>query len=330
VEDTVIILATEDDIHAKCVAREVESTCGGRAIILDTAHYPARWKLTHTINCDGDSFLIETATSRIQSREVAGVWWRRPKAAEIPEEVTDSRYSKFCTMESKSAFEGWIYALGSRVINPLRAQRAADQKPLQLVMAARAGLTLPDTVISNCPDQVRKFESANSSRTIYKILTTTSWQVTETRELKEAQLGQLDGLRFAPAIFQERIEPGPDIRVTIVDHEAFAVSIHPNHSGAQLDWRLDASATVIKHELPVSVVDKLMRFQGSLGLRFGAIDLRRNQFGDYVFLEVNTAGQYLFAEIHAGLPISTALAKSLLNPPLSDRAQQTDCELVSR
>ena len=48
-----------------------------------------------------------------------------------------------------------------------------------------------------------------------------------------------------------------------------------------------------------------------LGLIYGAIDLRQTPAGDYVFLEVNPAGQWLFVEQRTGQPISEAISASL-------------------
>jgi glutathione synthase/RimK-type ligase-like ATP-grasp enzyme len=51
-----------------------------------------------------------------------------------------------------------------------------------------------------------------------------------------------------------------------------------------------------------------------LGLVYGAIDLRRTPEGEYVFLEVNTAGEFLFIEERTGQQISKALAEWLARP----------------
>ena len=48
-----------------------------------------------------------------------------------------------------------------------------------------------------------------------------------------------------------------------------------------------------------------------LELEYGAVDFRLTPDGDYVFLEINPAGQYLYIEKLAGLPITMAIAKHL-------------------
>ena len=46
---------------------------------------------------------------------------------------------------------------------------------------------------------------------------------------------------------------------------------------------------------------------------YGAIDVRRTDEGEYYFLEVNPAGQWMFVETRAELPISQAIADFLAN-----------------
>ena len=52
----------------------------------------------------------------------------------------------------------------------------------------------------------------------------------------------------------------------------------------------------------------------SLRLAYGAIDLRRTPEGDYVFLEINPAGQWIFVEEKTGQPMTDAMAKLLAAP----------------
>jgi hypothetical protein len=49
-----------------------------------------------------------------------------------------------------------------------------------------------------------------------------------------------------------------------------------------------------------------------MGLRYGAADLILSTAGEYVFLEINAGGQFLFVEIHGEIPISEAIADALI------------------
>ena len=64
-------------------------------------------------------------------------------------------------------------------------------------------------------------------------------------------------------------------------------------------------------ELPAQLTRQLLALQKRLGLVYGAVDLRQTDAGEYYFLEVNPAGQWLFCEERAGLPITQAHAELL-------------------
>jgi glutathione synthase/RimK-type ligase-like ATP-grasp enzyme len=309
-----IIIAPTDDIHALTVAWEVEQL-GRSCIILNLADFPVCWKISMTVR-DGaghDSCLQMADGQYLNESAISGVWWRRTRAFKIPAQVMDRNHRDFCAAEASALFEGWIYSLGELVINPLAAELAARRKPYQLGMAARSGIKIPRSIITNDRAKVSEFVAdGHAAPLIYKTLTPTSWQVTETRELDEQAKANLHLVDVAPVIFQERIDGGPDVRVTVVDDEIFAAEIVATHPEAYLDWRLDPAIEPAKHALPDSVAASIMKLHRLLGLRFGAYDFRIDGNGNYVFFEVNPAGQYLFVEISTGQQISRAIAQALL------------------
>lgn len=307
----VIILAPADDVHARTVGWEIEQR-GGEAIVLDTADFPTQWRLSLPAHPTPDFTLTLADGRRIDGGRVRGVWWRRVSAHRVPDEVADRKHREFCRDETRALLDGWAYALGNRMINPLAAELAARRKPYQLVMAARMKLDVPATCITNDPADAAAFDSAWRGGTIYKVLTGTSFQFTETRAMSDAERKTFDLLRLAPVIFQQRIDGAPDIRATIVDDRVFAAELNPTHPEARLDWRLDMTVEAEPHDLPGDVADRLRAYQRAMGLRYGAYDLRRDADGRYVFFEVNPGGQFLFVEIHAGHGISAAIAEGLL------------------
>ncbi|RKH25253.1 hypothetical protein D7X75_30375 [Corallococcus sp. CA031C] len=125
-------------------------------------------------------------------------------------------------------------------------------------------------------------------------------------------MARLDSLSNCPAIFQEFIDARFDIRVTVVGNRVFAVRIDSQSGQSTLDWRFDHSVAFELFELEPSIEASVLLLLRELGLTYGAIDMRQTPEGEYVFLEVNPAGQYLFAELLTGAPISEAMAQELL------------------
>jgi glutathione synthase/RimK-type ligase-like ATP-grasp enzyme len=82
--------------------------------------------------------------------------------------------------------------------------------------------------------------------------------------------------------------------------------------GYEHDFRLHtAQSAITPVDLPDAVITALLSLMHRLGLWYGPIDLRRAPDGDYVFLEINPAGQWLFVEYATGQPICQELATLL-------------------
>jgi glutathione synthase/RimK-type ligase-like ATP-grasp enzyme len=118
-------------------------------------------------------------------------------------------------------------------------------------------------------------------------------------------------VRCAPVILQEYI-PGVDVRVTVVGRRLFCASIDCRHTGSPEDFRLALDESRVEPiRLPPPLRRRLLALIRGLDLRYAAIDLRRSESGDWIFLEVNPSGQWLFVEARTGLPITDAVARLL-------------------
>jgi glutathione synthase/RimK-type ligase-like ATP-grasp enzyme len=147
---------------------------------------------------------------------------------------------------------------------------------------------------------------------IYKpfLQTFHSWR--ETRQLKREELALLESVRIAPVIFQALVPGSADLRVTVIGDEILPAAVDIRKMEYKLDVRLNQQAYE-RHNLPDEVSEKLLALMRATGLEYGAIDLRLTPDGEYVFFEVNPAGQFLFVEHACGLPVSGVLAGHLAN-----------------
>lgn len=286
-------------------------------MIVDSAQYPRQIQLSVSISnlTESESFELSVCGKRVHSADTTGVWWRRPKAHQFPNVGFSKPVRQFCLQESAASFEGWLHSCAPKVINPLSADSYASHKVAQLTRAAKAGLHIPDTIVTNSQEEAKMFVSSSSKSTVFKVLTGARFLFADTRRITQEHCAFFDALANAPIILQREVVGKRDIRVTIIDRDVFAAEIVPNHKSAQLDWRLDASANILRHALPVNLETSLVDFVKSLGLRYGAIDMALDPNGNYVFLEINPGGQFLFVEIHSGQPISAAIAKALISGP---------------
>ncbi len=310
----VVIIAPQEDAHALVVAKRVEQL-GAKCVILDSAEYPAKWQLTVRIsNHEPPRFVLQQNDLEVSDATLCGVWWRRPRRYVAPGEVLEPHFRRFIAAEAREAFEGWLLSLGSRLINSPCAESSA-RKIVQLQCAAESGLTIPESLITNCPQRAEAFYRFVGPGTVFKPFTATTWAMLATQRMTPDAVGHLAAVANAPVIFQQEIPKISDIRVNIVDGKMFATKIDSKRKDAPIDLRVEEGCEYADHDLPDRVRRGLLELMNRLGLRFGACDLGLMADGQHVFFEVNPGGQWLFAEIESGQPISTALAHALLRNP---------------
>ncbi len=188
---------------------------------------------------------------------------------------------------------------------------AAAHKPWQLKLAKQAGLVLPETLMTNDPDEAREFWRRHPGAVIYKpfLQTYNAWR--ETRLLRPEEEELAAAVRFAPVIFQRYVPGVLDLRITVIGDRVLAAEANLENGEYKVDVRFNTNITYRPHQLPDAVSAKLLAFMRRLGLEYGAIDMRVTPEGEYVFFEVNPAGQFLYVEQAAGLPITAALAAHL-------------------
>jgi hypothetical protein len=330
----ILVVSHARDAHARAVLAALRRR-GALARLLDLSRFPRRLSLTlargnaHRPRArsagaelavngwpEGD-VLAPARGPPIRLSKLSSIWWRRPLPFVLHDEVEGEDRRIFAWREGREAFAGLWQSLPSHVrwVNHPVNDEAATHKPWQLAVAARVGLEVPRTLITSDPRRARAFLAAlQPRRAVFKALSATPADWRPTRLVGAEHLPRLDVVRFAPVIFQEYVEPGEDVRVTVVGRSLFAASIRVADGDDAVDFRpvLDG-ARVVPTRLPASVASALRRLVAVLGLAYAAIDLRRDRAGRWFFLEANPSGQWLFVEERTGQPVTDALAQLLAN-----------------
>jgi glutathione synthase/RimK-type ligase-like ATP-grasp enzyme len=203
-----------------------------------------------------------------------------------------------------------VSGLGVPIYNNPDAEEAAARKALQLRVATDVGLRVPRTVMTSSPDTARRFASAAPDEgVVFKPFRAPIGSACATQRLGLHQLQHLELLDNAPVIFQDLVEPHVDIRVTVIQQKIFAVESRSQ----RLDWRTDAAISWTYHQLPESVQARILALMHQLRLTLGHLDFRIGKDGEYVFFEVNPAGQFLFLEVDdERIQVTSALADLLI------------------
>ncbi len=300
----VLIISEEEDFHSKIVGHRL-SEMGIGCLVWNTSWHPWRDAITWTsvgeraVEIDGD---------RCDLMAFRSIWWRRFGTPVASPEVSDATVGRFVRAEASVALRGLLQS-HPRVHNPIWAEAKAANKVHQLDLAVRCGLLIPQTVISNDVEAIRRFADRNP-RCIIKSVFGDYPHGIATRRLTEEDLRDDGALSTAPSIIQEEVLCTRDVRVTIVGSDVYAAELARDDAAEEVDWRKSPHGWQ-RHDLPEAVVDKIEHMTRLLGLHMASFDLRLDPDGNYVFFEVNPSGQFMFLEIDAGLPISGAVARLL-------------------
>ncbi|MFI6031878.1 ATP-grasp ribosomal peptide maturase [Amycolatopsis magusensis] len=312
---TVLILAAERDFTADrmvTVLRERDVPVAR----VDTAWFPqkasidarlrnGRW--VGTLSAGGRTIALETIRS---------VWYRNPPAFAFPAELSPTE-RHWAMSETKLGLGGVLASLPVMWINHPSRNADAAYKPVQLLTAARCGLTVADTLVTNLADAVRDFASTGDTVTkafgAAAIIENGGRKTTFTHRLDAADLADLRGIEVATHQFQRWIPKAYEARVIVVGQHVFAAGIYAQTAQTYLDWRNDYSALFYQPlEPPPDVVTGIREYCSVFGLTYGAFDFVVRPDGEWVFLECNAGGQYGWIEDAIGVPITETIADLLV------------------
>jgi glutathione synthase/RimK-type ligase-like ATP-grasp enzyme len=246
------------------------------------------------------------------------IWYRRLRTPSTPEDM-DEGIATFCRQEARSALIGSILGRTARWMSQPSAIWEAEFKPYQLQLAASIGLAIPPSVITNDPSEIRNAYTqfgemiVKPVRSGHVISEGVEHAIFTSRLLGE-HLDEMEDARWSPSIYQALIPKRYDVRVTIVGNRCFAAAIDsPSDPAAVVDWRQTTNPALPHYpiNLPISLEDALHKMMKAFRLTFGAVDFILTPGGEYVFLEINPNGQWLWLDEILNLGISDAVAEWL-------------------
>lgn len=254
---------------------------------------------------EGPGYAIDLAA-------VTGVYLRLMDDRELPE-IRDEPPDSPLRARSRALHDligQWADVAPARVVNRYVAMGSNFSKPYQAQLIAAHGFDVPETLVTNDPEQVLAFH-AEHGELIYKSISGTRSIVAA---FDPADRERLERIRWCPVQFQERVG-GPDVRVHTVGDEVFATRA----SSDAVDYRYAARqvgepATLTPYALPHDVAERCVTLAHALGLEVAGLDLKLPSDGRVVCLEVNPSPVFGYYEAHTGQPIAAAIARLLARP----------------
>ncbi len=303
----VLIFSDPKDLHALVVQKRLEKL-DYEVIILSLKDYPQKWSLS----IDSSNCFLHFNNRKENVNNFRGIWHRRYQVIKISESVIDEKVKRFSHNEAENLVSSITFFYNGNEINNPLSDKKADKKALQLKNASDCSLIIPETIITSNFEEVYRFAKKNN-KLIFKSLTGTPFQFSDTRLITINDLeSHKESIEIAPTIFQNFIEGPYHLRVNVIDEKVYAAKIVITEEVAEVDWRIDPNIEISNYEISKELRDKILNFMKLSNLRFGALDFKKSNKGDYVFLEVNSGGQFLFIEIETEQLISQAIANSLV------------------
>ncbi|MCF2532137.1 ATP-grasp ribosomal peptide maturase [Yinghuangia soli] len=243
---------------------------------------------------------LRTASRSVELEDVASVYYRRPTSysdryADLPAQARD-----FATAEARHGLGGLLHSIpGARYVNHPAAVARADFKPAQLQLAARIGLQVPPTLVTNDVDAARSFADEHGP-VVYKTFrglppgTDGGAGAIWTQRVASETFDE--AISVTAHMFQAEIPKACDVRMTVVGRQVFAQRIiEPN---GELDWRrgrwddLRYEPVVVPQVIKAAALD----FLGSMHLAFGCFDCALCGSAvspeSWWFIECNSNGQW--------------------------------------
>lgn len=323
----ILIFTNKEDSHPNPVIAHLEKM-GVPVFRFNTEALLSDYDFSWWADASGCDFMItDRASGRsVKGSEVTAIWDRRParpscllveNTPEINSHNLDEAlgFLRFIRYYLKD-----IPSLGS-IVNDV----PAASKMLQMKVARKVGFKMPATCFANNKEAVlRHIDSADiilkpiESEAILDGGGDRQWTFF-------AQKTTLQDLRDVPdeafsqtvSFVQEYVEKAFELRVTVVGNRIFACRIDSQlqqDDTGKIDWRQGYGNGIrwsVYDDLPETVSRQCLAFLRAMGLDFGCFDFVVTPSGEYVFLECNPNGQWLWVELETGLPISQAIAEWL-------------------
>ncbi len=313
------IISTKADVGTDAVVRAL-ADLDVPVVRLNSEDYPFEFELTIDLDSVAPNHvrwgLAPPGSEIEQSRSI---WYRRVRAPSKPPHMDQGTY-EFCVRESRTALMGAVLLGSHRIMSDPTRVSAAENKPYQLHLAKTVGLSIPSTLVTNSPAAVREAYHRFGGRMIVKpaksgyVELEGEGHAIYTSQVLAQHLEEIDSARWSAAIYQPLLEKACDVRVTVVGDRVLTAEIDSQvDPEARVDWRhtVDPNLPHRKGQLPASVEAAVRDLVRRLGLAFGAIDFIRTPADEYVFLEINPNGQWLWLDDKVQLGITQSIASWL-------------------
>lgn len=299
---------------------------GAEVVRADLSYFPRRMAVT-TSDFGGARRVMRLRDKdgdrvrEVDLDQLASVWYRRPTSFDFGPDMAEPE-RQFARREAMQGVGGILRTTNCLWVNRPDVDAVSELKPYQLELAKRLGLRVPRTLLTNDPAEVAALLDSADRPIAYKALTggVIHYPGAFPSGLLTTVVGpeirtHLDRVGHTMCMFQEYVEKAYEVRLTVIGNTYFPVTIDSQRlDTTKVDWRgEDAKMPYGPYQpLPDDIVKKSQALLAELGAVYGALDFIVTPEGEYVFLEVNPMGQFMWLYHDLGLPLGDHLAELLM------------------
>jgi glutathione synthase/RimK-type ligase-like ATP-grasp enzyme len=315
---TVLIVTNDHDEHANAVIEELHR----RDVPVFRFHpedFPDACSISMRVSGGDVDGEIRTAHHQVSFRDICAAWYRRSRNLFAPPASLNLLFGdldNFVKVQSATTLTALFGSLRTLWVGQPFKLRRAEIKALQLAEASKAGLQIPDTLISNDPCGAAAFVESLGDRecAIKPLIAVRAHDGRADRLPLTTTLPRghaLDSVALAPTIFQPYVDKAYELRCVVIGEKIFCAKLNSqSNETTRTDWRA-GDLEQEPYVLPTHVSAALRRLMTAFEINFASIDMIVTPEGDYVFLDLNPNGQWLWLEIDLGLPLVAAMADLL-------------------
>lgn len=310
-QQQVAIVAPSTDSHAAAVAWGLRK-CGVNSSIISPAELTTG-NISLKIDNEQTSILLQRFDdTSVDILKFKGFWFR--DAAPIPECCTQLHPAD--VDNAQNDWRAYIRSLmllianaGIYSLNHPSSKLFEDKKPVQLQLAKQAGLKVPKTYVGNDIGEMQATFPHNSSL-LFKTLTPNIWEPNDVNEKLKASFVHLvdrdaaiwNQLYFCPVIVQEYVPKQYEVRLNVIGTDLIATGIQSQrYEFSKIDWRdphiyTKLDSFFLLTDIPTQVRKGIFRYCKLAGVEFCALDFIVTPDNEWIFLEGNNSGQFVFCE----------------------------------
>lgn len=314
----ILIITDANDVHADMVIEKLKK----------------RNQNVFRFNLDVDSLMktyltykngiwyITQSGNTITNNNISSIWFRRAFVELLLEEkdIQDPDFLLWKNEWNKLLLGLYLSLSNIPTLCPLKQSYASENKFLQMEIAKNIGLFMPATITSNNKEELINFSKLYKENVVLKLhhqdfyKTENGYMGIYVNKVNSEMLLEFSDTNENPITLQEYIEKSYEVRYTVVGEEHFCCKIDSQKSNkASIDWRRYDIANTPHHAIlpPESIKNMVDMLLKALNINYGALDFIVDKNDNWIFLEINPMGQWLWIEDLCGLKISDAICNWL-------------------